>query len=94
MEPDGRSALVTGASTGIGRATAQTLADAGAQVGLAARTKSELEALAEEIEGAGGDALVVPTDVRDRNQVESMVRTASEAFDGLDIMVNNAGVGH
>lgn len=94
MDLDGRTALVTGASTGIGRATAKTLADAGAQVGLAARTAAKLEAVAEEIEAEGGDACVVPTDVRDPEQVESMVTTVRDTFGGLDVMVNNAGVGH
>ena len=94
MHLDGRSAIITGASTGIGRATAKTLAAAGAQVGLAARTRADLAELAEEIETNGGEALVLPTDVRDRDQVESMILATQEAFDGLDIMVNNAGVGH
>lgn len=94
MDLEGRSALVTGASTGIGRATAKTLAAAGAQVGLAARTTAKLESVADEIQDSGGEALVLPTDVRDREQVESMITTARDAFDGLEIMVNNAGVGH
>lgn len=94
MDLDGRSAIVTGASTGIGRATAMTLADAGARVGLGARTTAKLEEVADEIEEAGGNALVLPTDVRDRDQVESMITTARDAFGRLDIMVNNAGVGH
>lgn len=94
MDVEGRSAIVTGASTGIGRATAKALADAGAEVGLAARTTAKLESLAGKIEAGGGDALVLPTDVSDREQVESMIMTARDTFDGLDILVNNAGVGH
>lgn len=89
-----RSAVVTGASTGIGRATARAFADAGARVGLAARTTAKLEALSDEIEAAGGESLVLTTDVRDREQVEAMIGTTRETFGGLDIMVNNAGVGH
>lgn len=94
MDLEARSAIITGASTGIGRATAKTLADAGAQVGLAARTTAKLQAVADEIDDIGGEALVLPTDVRDREQVESMIMTARDAFGGLDLMVNNAGVGH
>lgn len=89
-----KTAVVTGASSGIGRATATELADEGARVVVAARSTSELEALADEIEASGGEALVVTTDVRDREQVESVIETAYDAFGGLDIMVNNAGVGH
>lgn len=88
-----RVALVTGASTGIGRATAKSLADAGAKVGLAARTVPKLESLAAEIEVEGGEALVLPSDVREREQIESMVQSVVERFGRLDILVNNAGVG-
>lgn len=94
MNLDDQTAIVTGASSGIGRATATAFAENGARVGLAARTESKLESLADEIEATGGDPLVLPTDVREREQVESMITTARETFEGLDIMVNNAGVGH
>jgi len=89
---DGAVALVTGASSGIGEATAELLAEAGASVAVAARREAELEALAERIETDGGDVLVVPTDVTDREQVQAMVDETVEAFGRLDILVNNAGV--
>lgn len=89
-----RVALVTGASSGIGRATALELAAAGARVGLAARTESALADLAATIEDTGGSAHVVPTDLRSEDQVVSMVESTHEAFGRLDILVNNAGVGY
>ena len=85
-------ALVTGASSGIGEATAEALAANGASVALAARREDDLEALADRIESEGGDALVVPTDVTDEDQVENMIETTHEEFGRLDILVNNAGV--
>lgn len=94
MDYNDRSAIVTGASSGIGRTTALALGERGASVGLAARSTPDLDAVADEIEASGGEAHVVPTDVTDRQQVESMVDETVEAFGGLDIMVNNAGVGH
>jgi NADP-dependent 3-hydroxy acid dehydrogenase YdfG len=89
---DGDVALVTGASSGIGEATAKALADAGAGVALAARRESELEAVADRIDADGGEALVVPTDVTDEEQVAAMVETTVSELGGLDILVNNAGV--
>jgi NADP-dependent 3-hydroxy acid dehydrogenase YdfG len=84
--------LVTGASSGIGAATARRLADDGACVALVARRRDRLEALAAEIEDAGGTALVVEADITDRGQAESAVDQALERFGRLDILVNNAGL--
>ncbi|WP_394740517.1 SDR family oxidoreductase [Natronococcus roseus] len=89
---DDQVALVTGASSGIGAATARELADAGASVALAARREDRLESLADEIETAGGEALVVPTDVTEETQVREMVDTTVSELGGLDVLVNNAGV--
>ena len=88
----GRSALITGASSGIGRATARELAATGARVGLAARRAERLEELKGEIDRNGGEALALPTDVTDYAQAEAMVRRAEEAFGGVDVLVNVAGV--
>jgi NAD(P)-dependent dehydrogenase (short-subunit alcohol dehydrogenase family) len=88
-------AIVTGASRGIGAATARVLAGAGATVALAARDATRLEQLAAEIEAGGGTALSVPTDIGDPDAVEGMVRRTLDAFGRLDIAVNNAaGGGH
>ena len=84
--------LGTGASSGIGAATAELLAEDGANVALAARRAEQLVDVAERVEAAGGDALVVPTDVTEEAQVQEMVTTTHEAFGSLDVLVNNAGV--
>ena len=88
----GTTALVTGASSGIGAATARRLADDGAAVALVARRQDRLEALATEIETAGGAALVVTTDITERAQAEHAVSQTVERFGRLDVLVNNAGV--
>jgi NADP-dependent 3-hydroxy acid dehydrogenase YdfG len=88
----GRAALVTGASSGIGRATARALATAGARVGLAARRAERLEELEEEIARGGGEALALPTDVTEYAQAEAMVRRAEEIFGGVEVLVNAAGI--
>jgi clavulanate-9-aldehyde reducatase len=89
---EGKVALVTGASSGIGEATAVALAAEGAGVGLGARRKGRIEALAERISGDGGRALAVESDVTDETAANALVeRTASE-LGRLDILVNNAGV--
>ncbi|MFE4612030.1 SDR family NAD(P)-dependent oxidoreductase [Streptomyces niveus] len=88
----GTVALVTGASSGIGAATARQLAERGASVALVARRRARLEDLAAEIEKAGGTALVVEADISDRTQAEAAVQQTVERFGRLDILVNNAGL--
>ena len=88
----GTVALVTGASSGIGEATARRLAEAGASVVLVARRRDRLETLAAEIEQTGGSALAVQADITDRTQAEAAVQQSVERFGRLDILVNNAGL--
>jgi NAD(P)-dependent dehydrogenase (short-subunit alcohol dehydrogenase family) len=88
---EGKIALVTGASRGIGRAIAIGFAEAGADVAVAARTEGDLETLAKEIDAAGRRALVIPTDVRDRAAIQAMVDRTVDEFGKLDVLVNNAG---
>jgi NADP-dependent 3-hydroxy acid dehydrogenase YdfG len=84
--------IVTGASSGIGAATAKALAAIGATVGLAARRVGRLRALQDEIEGQGGTAMALEMDVTDRKCVETAVAEFAEAYHGIDILVNNAGL--
>ena len=84
-------ALVTGASSGIGEATARALAAEGAAVSLVARRRDRLEGLAEEIAGAGGRALAVEADITDQDQAVGAVEQTVAEFGRLDIVVNNAG---
>jgi len=86
-----RVAIVTGSGQGIGRGIALGLAEAGADVVLAARTAVDLESVAESIGELGRRALVVPTDVTDRDALESLLARTMEEFGRLDILVNNAG---
>ncbi len=85
--------LVTGAGRGIGRATALALGRAGARVALVSRTQSDLDVLAREIQDAGGEALVVPGDLRQTTFPADAVAKAVRAFGGLRVLINNAGVG-
>lgn len=91
---DGRTAVITGASSGIGRVLAVRLARQGARVALVARRADRLESLAMEITAAGGTALVVPCDVGDREQVSRSSRRILGELGGVDLLVNNAGYGH
>ena len=89
---EGKTALVTGASSGLGAHFARVLADAGAKVAVTARRLDKLEALANEITAAGGTAISIECDVTDSAQVASTVAEAWNRLGRLDIVVNNAGV--
>jgi 7-alpha-hydroxysteroid dehydrogenase len=88
---DGRVALVTGAGKGIGAGCAIGLAEAGADVVLASRTQSDLEAVARVVRDRGRRALVVPTDITDSDQLAALVNAAMTEFGRIDILVNNVG---
>ncbi|MEH1959479.1 MAG: SDR family oxidoreductase [Nostoc sp.] len=89
---EGKVAIITGASAGIGEATAIALASVGATVVLAARRGDRLKALAERIEASGGKALPIITDVADETQVNNLVAKANAELGRVDILVNNAGI--
>ena len=87
----GDTALVTGASSGIGREIAERFADDGAEVVVCSREQDNVDPVADGIEDAGGSALAVECDVRERDSVEALVEATVEEFGGLDTLVNNAG---
>lgn len=89
---DGKIAIITGASSGIGEATARLLAEEGATVVLAARREERLQDLQQEVEANGGKALVVTTDVTDRKAVQLLADQTLSEFGTIDILVNNAGL--
>ncbi|MGZ6826912.1 MAG: SDR family NAD(P)-dependent oxidoreductase, partial [Mycobacteriales bacterium] len=90
---DGKVALVTGASSGLGVAIAQCLAEAGADLVLGARRVDRLQDTKAMVEGLGRRALTVQTDVADPEQCTAMVAAAVEEFGGVHVLVNNAGIG-
>jgi 3-oxoacyl-[acyl-carrier protein] reductase len=92
VDLSGRSAIVTGASRGIGKAIALRLAAAGAKVACVARGAEKLQETAGEIAAAGGEAVVHPCDVTDSAAVTKLVEELAEKWGGLDIVVNNAGI--
>lgn len=89
---DGMVAVVTGASSGIGEASAEALAAEGAHVVIAARRTDRLEDLKQRIETGGGRAIVVECDVTDEEQAHDLIRETKDEFGRVDILVNNAGV--
>lgn len=89
----GRTVVLTGASSGIGRAAALAFAETGAHLVLAARNLAALEEVAEQCRARGAQALVVPTDVTQADQVRALAAAAVERFSAIDVWVNNVGVG-
>lgn len=87
----GKTALVTGASKGIGKEIALLLANNGANVGLVARNEEELQAVAKEVEAIGGKALSIPFDLTKTKEIPSMIKTIHDKFGSIDILINNAG---
>ncbi len=92
MRLDGKTAVITGASSGIGEATAEALAAEGASIVVAARREDRLDDLVGRIEGNGNKALAVACDVTDEEQAHDLIRRAKDEFGRVDILVNNAGV--
>ncbi len=90
---EGKVAVVTGASKGIGKAIAVALADAGAKVVLAARTPKTVEQAASDIRETGAHAIAIPTDVTDIDAVQNLIQCTLETYQSLDILINNAGSG-
>jgi 3-oxoacyl-[acyl-carrier protein] reductase len=92
MKLEGRVALITGASQGIGHACALALARQGASLAVAARNREKLDELVKEIETAGGKAAAFAIDVADEEQIKSGIKSAIARFGKIDILVNNAGI--
>lgn len=84
--------IITGASSGLGEATARRLSERGAKLVLAARREERLDKLTEELKANGGEAIWQTTDVTDRKQVEALAKTAKETFGRIDVLINNAGL--
>jgi NADP-dependent 3-hydroxy acid dehydrogenase YdfG len=89
---EGKVVVITGASSGLGEATAKALSAQGASVVLGARRQDRIQALARELTSRGGKAIAVPTDVAHREQVKNLVDAAVQAYARIDVMINNAGL--
>jgi short-subunit dehydrogenase len=91
MDITGKVSIITGASAGIGLATARLFAEKGAKVVMAARSAEKLAIIAAELEAQGSEVLATPTDIRKRDEADRMVRWAQERYGRIDILINNAG---
>jgi 3-oxoacyl-[acyl-carrier protein] reductase len=91
LELTGKVAIITGASDGLGLATAKRFAEEGVKLAICARTDERLQAAARELRAAGAEVVALATDVTDASQIERLVAATVEAFGGVDILVNNAG---
>ncbi len=89
---EGKVVVITGASSGLGEATARHLADRGAKLVLGARRLERIQTLADELSKIGTDAVAVQTDVTQRDQVEALIKTALDTFGKVDVLLNNAGI--
>jgi NADP-dependent 3-hydroxy acid dehydrogenase YdfG len=89
---EGKVVVITGASSGLGEATARHLSAQGASVVLGARRQDRIQALARELTASGGKALAVPTDVTQCDQVKRLVDAAVQTYGRIDVMINNAGL--
>jgi len=89
---EGKVVVITGASSGLGEATARLLSAQGASVALGARRVERIQALADELTASGGKALAVATDVTDRDQVKALVDAAVQTYGRIDVLINNAGL--
>jgi NADP-dependent 3-hydroxy acid dehydrogenase YdfG len=91
---DGKVALITGASRGIGLAVAASLAGMGARLSVCARAPKRLEQAASELRRGGADVLAVPADVRNASEIAELVRRTEESLGPVEILINNAGIGY
>jgi NADP-dependent 3-hydroxy acid dehydrogenase YdfG len=89
---EGKVVVITGASSGLGEATARHLSAQGARVVLGACGRDRMQALARELSARDGEAIAVTTDVADREQVKALVDAAVQGYGRVDVMINNAGV--